>query len=106
MSRVNELIGINEEDFFLNVEFNGTVTQKYIDRNQHNYETVILENETLKQTILFDFVMGGLYEFIEVGDTLSKKSGSLDLRLKRRDLDTLIIMQIYDRSSNTKYKIE
>jgi hypothetical protein len=97
MSKVNELSGINEEEFFLKAEFNGAITQKYKDRKQHNYETLIIENDTFQQTILFDFVMGGLYEFLEVGDTLSKKSGTLDLRLKRKDLDTLITMQIYDR---------
>lgn len=97
LSRLNELTGINEEEFFLKAEFNGAITQKYKDRNQHNYETVIIENDTLQQTILFDFVMGGLYEFLEVGDSLSKKSGTLDLRLKRKVLDTLITMQIYDR---------
>ncbi len=46
--------------------------------------------------------MGGLYEFIEVGDILSKKSGSLELNLKRKDLDTLIIMQIYNRRKKVK----
>lgn len=97
VSKVNELSGINEEEFFLKAEFNGAITQKYKDRKQHNYETLIIENDTLQQTILFDFVMGGLYEFLEVGDTLLKKPGTLDLRLKRKDLDTLITLQIYDR---------
>ncbi|PKP24250.1 MAG: hypothetical protein CVU03_13225 [Bacteroidetes bacterium HGW-Bacteroidetes-2] len=96
-SKVNEIFQIHEKDFIFKEEYSGLVKQKYIDKEQHNFKTIIVKQKNKEYTILFDFVMGGLYEFIEVGDTLSKKSGTLDLRLKRKDLDTLITMQIYDR---------
>jgi len=103
---VNELLATNEEDFFIKTEFVGVVTQKYINKEQHNYETVIIVDDTIQHKILFDFVMEGLYEFIEVGDTLSKKSGTLDLRLKRKDLDTLITMKIFDRRKMSRSENE
>lgn len=52
--------------------------------------------------MIFSFVIDGLYDYIEKGDTLSKKSGTLDLRLKRKNLNTVINMRIYDRSKSKK----
>jgi len=92
----------NPSEYYSNDFYSGVVVKKFIDREQHNYRTIIIEQYDNEYTLIFSFVMGGLYEFIEVGDTLSKKSGTLDLRLNRKDLDTLITMQIYDRRKMDK----
>jgi len=96
-NKVLEITSIDPSDYYVKDEYSGDVINKFIDKKQHDYRTVVIKQENNEHTIIFSFVMGGLYEFIEVGDTLSKKSGTLDLRLKRKDLDTLITMQIYDR---------
>ncbi len=51
-------------------EYSGDVINKFIDKKQHDYRTVVIKQENNEHTIIFSFVMRGLYEFIEVGDTL------------------------------------
>jgi hypothetical protein len=101
-NKVLEMTGGDPSEYYRDDIYTGVVIKKLINREQHNYRTIIIEQDDKEQVVLFSFVTGGLYEFIEVGDTLSKKSGSLDLRLKRKDLDTLITMQIYDRRNKNK----
>ncbi|MEX0996973.1 MAG: hypothetical protein WDZ45_07985 [Flavobacteriaceae bacterium] len=100
--KVIEITSGNPADYYIKDEYSGIVINKFIDKEQHDYRTVVIKQEDNEHTVIFSFVMGGLYEFIEKGDTLSKKSGTLDLQLKRKDLDTLITMQIYDRSKKVK----
>ncbi len=95
--KVLEITGGDPSEYYRNDIYTGVVIKKFINREQHNHRTLIIKQKDKEHVVLFNFVMGGLYEFIEVGDTLSKKSGTLDLRLKRKDLDTLITMQIFDR---------
>ncbi len=77
--------------------FSGLVLNKYIDSKQHNYKTLIVGNDNKEHRILFDFEIGGLYEFIQIGDSIFKKKDTLDVRLKRNKMDTIITMKIYDK---------
>lgn len=97
-NKVMEMTSGNPADYYIDDEYSGVVINKFIDKEKHNYRTVIIKKEDKEHTVVFSFVMGGLYEFIEVGDTLFKKTGTLELHLKRKNLDTVIPMQIYDRS--------
>lgn len=96
-NKVLEMTGGDPSEYYRNDIYSGVVIKKFINREQHNHRTLIIKQKDIEHVVLFNFVMEGLYEFIEVGDSLSKKSGSLDLRLKRKDLDTIITMQIFDR---------
>lgn len=96
-SKVIEMTSGNASDYYIKDEYSGVVTKKFINTKQHNYRTVVIEQNGEEYTVLFCFEMGGLYEFIEVGDYLSTKEGTLDVHLKRKDLDTIVTMQIYER---------
>lgn len=96
-SKVNEMNDFNPSKYYINKEFSGVVKNKFINKKQHNQQIIILENRKIKDTIIFNFVMGEVYEFIKIGDTLSKKRNSLDLHLKGNDVDTIIQMKIYKR---------
>lgn len=95
--KVIELTSGDPSEYYRNDVYSGVVIKKFIDRQKHDYRTLVIEKDGKVHVVIFSFVTDGLYEFIEVGDTLHKKSGTLDLRLKRKDLDTLIKMQIFDR---------
>lgn len=73
--------------------FSGLVTKRYIDKEQHGYHKVILINEGKENVVIMDWEKGGLFNFIQVGDTLNKSSGSLNVHLKREKLDTVIKMR-------------
>ena len=62
----------------------GFVTDKFIDKEEHNYKTLILNKQ---QTIWMNWDVSGLYEFIEVNDSLSKDSGSYELKVYRDSLE-------------------
>jgi len=96
-SKIIEITSIKESDYLRAEEYSGIVVEKFINTKQHNYKTVIIEQNGESYTILFDFEMGGFYEFIEVGDSISKRKGTLDVQLIRKDLDTIVTMQIYNR---------
>ncbi len=77
-------------------QYSGYVANKFIDSTQHNYKTVILVEKDAVNSIIFDFEIGGLYEFIEINDTIVKDIGSLSISLSRSNLDTIIEMEIYN----------
>ena len=101
-SDVKKMTNNREKDYILKEEYSGIVTKKYVDSLQHNYKTIIVKDEKSNKKLLFDFVLNDVYQFIKEGDSLSKNKGSLDLNLKRNDLDTIIHMEIYNRQGNRK----
>jgi|GEM_PF-4849082 len=83
-------------EYYAEYEYNGVVVEKFIDKQQHDYRTVILEVDGKREILLLDFETTGIFEFIKVGDTLIKQKKSLDLRLIRTEMDTIMKMEIYD----------
>ncbi|MEM8507827.1 MAG: hypothetical protein AAF717_08355 [Bacteroidota bacterium] len=80
--------------------YSGVVVEKYIDDQQHGYHKVILMEKDEERTILLDDDISGLFNYIKKGDSLEKSSGSLRVKLKRRNLDTLITMKFFGQTSN------
>ena len=74
-------------------EYSGLVIAKYIDRDEHNYQKVILKHEYGERILLFNHETGGLFNYIEVGDSLVKKNGTLDVNILRENFDTTITMR-------------
>ena len=84
-------------DLYREESYSGKVLDRYIDTDQHNYHKIILEENNNERIILMDWEIGGLFNFVQKGDTLHKESGSLDVNLKRKDLDTIITMKFYSK---------
>lgn len=77
-------------------QFNGIVINKFIDIENHSFHKIILNENGKERTILFDNEMeGGLFDYTKKGDTLIKDSGTLKVNLKRKNLDTIILIKIY-----------
>ena len=93
--KVDEMKDNNPSDYYLKDEYSGKVINKFIDKKQHNYKTIVIKQAQIEHSVIFSFVMDDLFEFIKIEDSLTKKSGALDLRLKRKNLDTLITMKIF-----------
>jgi len=73
-------------------QYNGVIINKYKDENQHNYQKVILDELGSDKVLLFNIETSGVYDFLEVGDSLMKENGSLCIRVIRNDLDTILEM--------------
>lgn len=66
---------------YLEHEVTGVVESKYVDSQNHNYETLILTNgEKERETQRF---ARGLFEFLEPGDSLNKRTGNTELQVYR-----------------------
>lgn len=78
--------------------FSGIVKNKYIDENDHKWKKIILNNKITGKddVVLMNWETGGVFDYVQIGDTLCKKEGSLHILLKRKNLDTLIEMKFYN----------
>jgi len=72
-------------ELFRDYKFNGLIINKYIDKDEHSTETVIIKNfnETIPDTLtLLDWDKTGLYYKINKNDTIIKQRGSNSVYLK------------------------
>ncbi|SFB87525.1 hypothetical protein SAMN04487891_103172 [Flagellimonas taeanensis] len=91
---------------YYNDSINGVVTKKYIDWSQHGYKKIVIVNK-VNQTKEFrlDYEWYGLFTFIEPGDSIFKYKKSLDMRLARGKIDTIIRLN-FSSLKNSDYYID
>lgn len=86
-------------DEYVRKEFSGVVKGKYIDEFEHMYKKVIIKTKNGDEYFfILNFERNEFYEFIQIGDSLSKSKNSLELNLTRENLDTTL----YFKFDNTK----
>lgn len=108
--RIKKDMGFND-DFFKRIaliyydeSYEGIVSKKYIDSTQHNFKKVILTNRlNQEEELRLDYEWPRLYYFIQVGDSISKKKKSLDMRLRRAELDTMIRLNFSNIKNSEDY---
>ena len=66
-------------------KFEGMVIDKFTDKRNHNHATLRLKNSFGEQNIILTRDKSELYDFIQVGDTVSKEYGDLIVCIKRRN---------------------
>jgi hypothetical protein len=70
--------------------YEGIIVEKYLDEKDHNRHIIVLENTEGRDRRDFTFQSLGLFNFLEVGDSIVKERQSIDLSIKREKLDTVI----------------
>ena len=70
--------------------FKGIVNKKYIDQENHSKKTIIVKENENEKTVILNADIGGVYEYITIGDTLTKNKGELFVSVKRNGLDTIV----------------
>lgn len=68
----------------LNDSYSGKVIKKYLNNKEHNYPTLILQNDSLLQTDQ------KCYDKIDLGDSIAKNKGSFNFIIYKPK-DTVII---------------
>ena len=101
---------LSQRDFYdqvvnsvLQEEYIGSVIDKYIDKNEHNFKKLVIDQNGQHKTILLNFESIQLFDFIKVGDTLVKKKNLLQLEIKRKNLDTIIPLKFENVKGHEKY---
>ncbi|MDB4533291.1 hypothetical protein N9242_00345 [Vicingaceae bacterium] len=62
-----------DKDILINI--NGIVVEKYIDNQNHLYETCVFKRDTNSQKFIFNLDDSGFFEYVEIGDSIYKKKG-------------------------------
>ncbi|MCK0115361.1 hypothetical protein [Gelidibacter sp. F63206] len=87
--------------------YDGIVLEKYIDKENHARPIIIIRHPIFGDDKKdFIFQSSALFEFIKIGDTLTKKTESLKINLKRKNLDTIIKLDFDNIKGKEKYYSE
>ena len=73
--------------------YSGIIKRKYVDKKQHGYKTIVIDENYIERSILLDYEKGGLYNYLQVGDSVIKKENSLKINVLRDNIDTIIKMK-------------
>ena len=76
-------------------QYSGIVTDKYIDQDQHMYEKVVLNTDLGTEVVLTDWETSGFYDFLKIGDSISKNPNSLEVKIWRNNRDTIYNLKFY-----------
>jgi hypothetical protein len=76
--------------FYNNEQYSGLVIDKYIDNENHLYETVVIRGNDGDSSFFFNADIAGIFEYLAVGDSVEKKSGELFISIQRGQTDTII----------------
>ena len=91
-----EVTSNDAKRIFKDVVYDGVLTNKFVDKKQHNYKKIILKDfNGSESTHVLDLESGGFYDYLEIGDTIYKKRGELFLKLKRKKNDTIIHLKFW-----------
>ena len=88
---------------YFNKDFDGVVTKKFIDWDNHGFRKIVLVNQTETREVRLDYEWEELFKFIQVGDSITKDNKSLDMRLKRNELDTMIRLNFSSLKNSWDY---
>ena len=85
--------------------YNGIVTEKYIDKHNHARPIIIIRHQIFGDKKKdFVFQSSKLFDFIKIGDTITKEIESLSINLKRKNAGYTGIGNTHDRTkSHTIY---
>ncbi|MBO0323048.1 hypothetical protein J0X14_12135 [Muricauda sp. CAU 1633] len=91
-TQMSEFINHDEceyQEYFRNREWNGKIVDKYLDEENHLYQTISIKNDSgiykIQDGILSDY---NNYELIEIGDSISKTKGELTAKLYKPNKKT------------------
>jgi len=94
----------NANNYYLNelpnLEIEGVISSKYIDSSNRNAENILFKNVAGKEEWL-DRNWVNLYDSASIGDKVLKLKGERDLKLIKKDSDTIII--IFNKSGSGIY---
>ena len=74
---------------YVNKEYNGIINKKFEDKENHALPTFIIKEENERKIFGSFRDNSGLYEYSQVGDSIIKEKGSLEVKIIRDDEDTI-----------------
>ena len=93
--KVLPYLGTKSQGCYLHQEvyiqkINGIVTKKFIDKENHNYQTIYLSSIVNKnQLIIVTPEFGDMYDYLNIGDSIIKEPNSIFYRVHSKNKDTI-----------------
>jgi len=79
---------------FRSQEYKVVIIDKYIDKKEHSYPTLIYKdlkgNRIIDQNLVHD--VSGFFNFVSIGDTLIKQKNGISINIKNTKTDTIYIL--------------
>lgn len=77
-----------QEKRALGLSIDGKVLKKYIDSENHNYETIEVQTENgIRKTWFLVLEQGGVFKKIKIGDIITKEKGELKIAVNDASYD-------------------
>ncbi|WP_066633004.1 hypothetical protein [Labilibacter marinus] len=90
------------EEQFRQTQWAGIISNKYIDKINHSYKTIEIENDGKLQKIQnWVLFQNGNFEQIEIGDSMVKTQGLVNVKLFKNDKELELIVDYGCDESNT-----
>ncbi|CAM1361441.1 hypothetical protein TSEDIMI_10007 [Tenacibaculum sediminilitoris] len=93
---------------FYKKDFKGVILYKFIDSTDHDYRKIRLKSKYKEEIIFFNYESDSFLNFLKKGDSLIKYKDQFFLRVKRKEIDTVIKIKfdnyIYKNNPNTVIK--
>lgn len=64
-------------------KFEGLVVDKFMDKKNHNHATLKLRNSLGEQNIILTRDKSKIFNFVQVGDSISKEYGDINVFIRR-----------------------
>ena len=111
---LNSCDNLTQKEFFDKIvydeyhsNYDGIVTEKYIDKQNHARPIIVIRHHIFGDKRKdFVFQSSKIFDFIRVGDTITKKNKSLLINLKRKNFDTIIKLDFETIKGKEKYYSE
>jgi len=86
--------GKNRLDMSFQKKYRGIITDKYIDINNRNYETIEikLNDRSVYYWTTYSSDRSGFYNFIQVKDSIIKKDWGFEFFIKRKTIETPFVV--------------
>ena len=79
----------SKEKRYFKREIIGEVEKKFYDLKNHGSETILYSIKGEAKEVIFNNQSEHIHHYINVGDSLNKPSGTLDVKIIRKGVDTV-----------------
>ncbi len=76
--------------FYGNVQYDGLIVDKFIDRHNHMYKTIVIRNNGANGSFFFNGGRENIFEYLALGDSVKKTTGDLFIHINRNGKDTIM----------------
>jgi hypothetical protein len=89
---------------FRSQEYKVVIVDKYIDKKEHSYPTLICKDLKANRIVNHNLVhdVSGFFKFVSIGDTLIKQKNEIGINIKNAKTDTIYVLDYGCNEKNNR----